>query len=431
MRNAHSSIEGIILSVLCFTLAGCATTPPSNKVYIAPTDFKYFAEYGWMSVAENSTGGNELYKSRILVSYVAYDWKSSGGGEVWHSQRALPETEAEARATVQSNFAELAKSRNEQGPQTNEALETAKKIIFAPVALAFIATLPISYPIEQQIKRNTSTGAPFPEEAKNARSTLHLEPVRPPPVPDKARFDIRVEDRSGNPVKDAKVLVIHSPIRFTAYADAKYRRAFPIEQMVDDYGVSSELAEKLAHHLGREGAPGGEFTDANGRLPVEFRTGMKEYVQLPRMVHFLINKPGYVPQTRSIPAEKVGSIDILPFTLEVDTKPTDSISLELNPWTTTHKLEQYVWHLSRKYADESAWKAQPDTPPPEFDRFRDYALAAYSFAPDYPIVQSAMFFLELESGNREEARKYGRFIDNNIYAKAIYRMIWNDNPSTR
>ena len=42
-----------------------------------------------------------------------------------------------------------------------------------------------------------------------------------------------------------------------------------------------------------------------------------------------------------------------------------------------------------------------------------------------------MFFLELENGNREEARKYGRFIDNNIYAKAIYRMIWNDNPSTR
>ncbi len=158
---------------------------------------------------------------------------------------------------------------------------------------------------------------------------------------------------------------------------------------------------------------------------------MKEYVQLPRMVHFLINKPGYVPQTRSIPAEKVGSIDTLPFTLEVDTKPTSSIPLELNPWTTTRKLEQYVWHLSRKYADESAWKAQPDTPPPEFDRFREYALAAYSFAPDYPIVQSAMFFLELENGNREEARKYGRFIDNNIYAKAIYRMIWNDNPSTR
>lgn len=415
-----------MIVVICLSLAGCNTTQPSNnKIHVAvPTNFKHFTEFGWLPIVDNFDVSSEVYKSKILAKYVAYDWHSRGGGDVWYSQRALPETEEEARAIVQSNTAELSKPINETLPQSNEALEeTAKTIISPPAALFFIATLPITYPIYQYIQKNTSTGAPFPEEAKKARDTLHLEPIKPPPEPNKARFDIRVEDGSGMPVEDAKILVIHSPIRFTAYADSKYRRYLPEKKIDDDYGISDEFAAKLAYFIGSEGAPHIYHTDSTGRLQIDLLTGEKGYRQLPRIMHFLVNKSGFKPQSRSIQVENLASINILNFSMNREHKVTSTLVQELNPWLITRKLEEFVWYLSKKYEDESVWKFQSVKQPLEFERFKEYTMAAYSFAPGYPIVQSAMFYLELENGNQSEAVKYSRFIGNDIYTKAIYRTI--------
>ncbi len=51
-------------------------------------------------------------------------------------------------------------------------------------------------------------------------------------------------------------------------------------------------------------------------------------------------------------------------------------------------------------------------------------MRAEQLAPDYPLVQSARFFYEIEMGRLQEAKKYARFIDDKHYVKAVYGVAW-------
>ena len=435
IATLHHPSYNLLIAILCYTLSGCAALKKPDtldSVYETPTDYKYFPEYGWLPVLNIPHGSNELYKSKILPRYVAYDWHPRGDGSVWFSQRAtLPKTEDEARRIIEQNFAALRKSNVEKTPEIIEKTgEIAEFALKAPLALAFLITLPITYPI-YEITRSTPTGAPASVEAADGKPETRRETASAASgshasASPLGRIEVRVADRAGRPIEDAEILLIYSPIRFTAYADEVFHRSYPVEKIDDDYGVSIELASVLVHYLGIEGAPRGKATGVNGTLSIELRSGMKEFAQLPRMVHFLVTKPGYVPQSLTIPAGKLDTTHILPVILEQDNKSPIVMRREFNPWIVSRQLNLQVSYYLNKFNYDPGWKAQIPSPPLEFERFKEYTLAAKTFAPDYPIVQSAMFFLELENGNREEAKKYGRFIDNNIYAKAIYQMIWDD-----
>jgi hypothetical protein len=417
MRRLLFIPKSMAISLLCITLAGCGT-------FQKPTGYKYFPEYGWIPVIENKYSRNELYKSEMLVSYVAYDWqlREDGSTDTWTAQRPmLPATETEAKLIVSRN---ISISRNA------DTRELAKQIISAPLlapALTLMSTPPLVWIIESS-DYSKAIGEPYSNVTHNGKQEIPRNTSDATTVSSQGGLEIHVEDRFGRPVSQADIVVIYSPIWFTAYADEHLLRSYPYEEISYPYRVSIGLANQLAKYLGIEGAPSSEKTGADGSKFIALRRGIKAFAESSGEVHFLIHKAGYVPQAISMPAAKLISTHSFTITLEQESESPVLSKQQLNPWTVSQYLEQQVKYYLKKYDNDPAWKVRLD-PPLNFERFREYTLAARSFAPDYPVVQSAMFFLELEKGNREEAKKHGRFIDNNIYSKAIYQMIW-DGTST-
>jgi hypothetical protein len=432
MINFPLLLQGLAVGIL-YSLAGCAT-------YQTPTGYRYFPEYGWLPVIENAYTRNEVYKSEILIDYVAYDWHAGKDGSIdtKTARGKLPATEAEAKSIAEGNLSLARNARNK---------ETAKMIVAAPVlvpATVVMWTPPFAWIIGYGEHEHAKSirGEPRASVEKDGKPEIRREAADTAPsgeaaAPVHGSVDVRVADRVGRPVADAEVVLVYSPIWFAAYADEGLHRSYPGQRLPYEYRVSSEFAGVLAHYLGMEGAPHGENTDASGSTSIALGSGIMgvmAFSEASGLVHILVNKPGYAPQAMSIPAAKFASTHTFTVTLDEERQSPSTIKRKLNPWTVSRDLEKQVEYYVRKYDNDptwirksrsdAAWKVWPDSPPLAFERFEEYALAAYDFAPDYPVVQSAMFFYELEKGDRQAAKKYGRFIDNNIYAKAIYHMVW-------
>ncbi|HEX6861194.1 MAG TPA: hypothetical protein VF414_00165, partial [Thermoanaerobaculia bacterium] len=85
--------------------SGCATIAQ-------PTRYVHMPEYGVVPVLDRR------HYSEALVQYVAYDFTlPAGGGEVVMTPRPIPQSEAEARALVESNRAVLVRSERTENLQ--------------------------------------------------------------------------------------------------------------------------------------------------------------------------------------------------------------------------------------------------------------------------------------------------------------------------
>jgi hypothetical protein len=235
---------------------------------------------------------------------------------------------------------------------------------------------------------------------------------------------IRIVDRAGQPIQGAELVLLYSPIRFYAYAGEDLRRSYPQLQVPYDFRISSAFGATLASYLGIEGAPRGLLTEQNGKQSMELNLAVGESDSASGSVHILVNKEGYIPQARTIAASSLASEgEALTLSIVLERERAVSPTHKLNPWTIAQELERQVNYFIKKYDADPSWKSvRLDAPPLTWERFEEYTLAAIAFAPDYPVVQSAMFFYEIEKGQLLEARKFSRFIDDSIYLRVIYDM---------
>jgi hypothetical protein len=430
------------IAITCSISAGCATT------YDAPTDYQYFQEYGWLPVLRDSCNDCNLHESQILISYVSHDWYPIPHGEIdtrTHPRARLPVTEAEAKSVVDNN---LSLARN--GSRNANANEAVKSIVAAPVIIP--ATMIMWAPPMAIIVgyREGHRNDPDVWVTPRVSNDEKLEPNRESPsktsgveavAPTEGRLEIRVVDSAGQPVADAEVVPIFSPLCFAADADDGLHRSYGYKQFGYEFNVSSELASVLANYLGIDEAPRGTKTGVNGVQLIPLPEGQLTGV---RLVHVLVHKPGFLAGSISIPVADLATRQSFTVTLKEESGSPVTTVEKLNPWIVSRDLERQVNCYLEKYnrdPDERAsyssaeyfgphgyanWQECNASPPLDTERFEQYALAAHKLAPDYPIAQSAMFFYELEHGNIQEARKYGRFLSNEIYVKAIYHMQWTE-----
>jgi hypothetical protein len=138
-------------------------------------------------------------------------------------------------------------------------------------------------------------------------------------------------------------------------------------------------------------------------------------------VYVLVKKAGYGASAIKVPLAEIIRPEAKTATvLDKGVVPEG----ELNPWDVARKLEQQVVYYTKKYQGyvPQALAQFPSIPREEFERL---VLHASRVAPDYPTVQAARFYYELENGRPDEAKKYHRFIkEDAIYIKQVYGMIW-------
>ena len=436
------------IAIACCELVGCATTTYEEPA--KPTDYQYFPEYGgWVPIIRDACRSCELYKSEIGVSYVSHMWQPriDGGIDFTTDPRAdLPATEVEARSIVDQN---LSVARN---VSRNKA---AKAIITSPVMVSAILigwsppmSILLGYSERHHNDRNISV-APTVANTGLSESEHGLPLIKHggEAVPtNESGIKVRVIDNLGRPVVDAEVVPIFSPIPFRAYADDALRRPYAHGKFTYQFDVSSEFAAKLANFLGIEEAPRGTRTADNGTQVLPLPKWQLDGV---RVVHVLAHKTGFTAGVASIPVSKIDPSNVVTIILSEERGPSvANVQQSINPWIISRDLERQVKCYVTKYdrdpkdkdEDSSAtiikpvfpsssydspfanWKECKASPPLEFERFEKYTLDAYKFAPNYPLVQSAMFFYELERGNVREAKKYSRFIDDSIYIKVFYHM---------
>jgi hypothetical protein len=87
------------------------------------------------------------------------------------------------------------------------------------------------------------------------------------------------------------------------------------------------------------------------------------------------------------------------------------------------KLETQVKYYSREILRFKS-PGLPSFPSIPWNEFEKLTLAAKDVAIDYPVVQSALFFYEIQSGRPSEAKKYARYISDDVYMQAVYGMNW-------
>jgi|GEM_PF-6196739 len=403
--------KNCVLTFALFVLiTGCAS-------YKKPTHYKCFTEYGCLPVIEGYGSPS------IMAIYVAYDWyihEAGTGGTHIHDvglieRASLPATKDEAIAIVQKNF------KLEKKHQQSEAM---KEVAMAPVTVPFtlVYWAPGIAIISEYHAHHASHGGRQQAPAeKSGPATVKGKSNKEKSTKQRINrdIDIQVTDLQGRPIPEAKILKLYSPIPFMAYADEDGHRTFPRQTWIP-FHISSALAEVLARYVDEKNSPSSIPVDQGGRttLPVRY------YGDTPgkAAVFVLVKTEGYRPQATRIALDEIssGTLDFkITLKRQVEAEPLDG----LNPWVVVKKLGQQI----RYYEKEHQRIANPSLdplPPLPWSEFETLVLAASKVALDHPAVHSARFFYEVEKGRLEEAKKYHRYIQDEIYVRAIYGMNW-------
>ena len=193
------TFENCILAVaLSFLMVGCAS-------YEKPSYYVHLPEYGYLPVIDDGDMKN------LMISYVAYDWydynastKGNHIGDVGLAQRdSLPTTKEEAIAIVDKNFT------LEGELQQSKAINT---VILAPIGIPFtiIYWAPGIAMVSEYYAHRQSNDT--------AQNTLLEQRSDPSAISRKEeqgankQVKIRVTDQQGQPVSNAEILLLLSPI---------------------------------------------------------------------------------------------------------------------------------------------------------------------------------------------------------------------------
>lgn len=385
--------------IISFLAIGCTTFKKPDRYIQIP-------EYGYLPVIDN------LYGTDIMVSYIAYDWypyddstPGNHAGSIGFMQRkSLPETEEEAIHIVEKNFA------LDRKVSTKEMVTTAVAVPVAiPLAIIFWAPgigMVTGY-IEQ--REAASTKRLHPARISNTENNKGTE----------QRITIRFKDPQGNPISDAEVLLLLSPIPFPVYADENGHRLFPNKASYA-FHVSPHLAELLAGGLGAESAPRGQLTDTKGNAELSFTQTVQNNGE--SKIFVLFHKAGYETKAFEFLLSQILSGERV-FNVIINKKAMDSSVGKLNPWIAAQRLDQQVKYYSREI-ESIRYSGLPSLPSIPWEEYESLVLTAVDEAPDYPVVQSAHFFYEIQTGQISEAKKHARFIDDTTYMHAVYGMNW-------
>lgn len=418
-------LRGCVMTALSLLIVGCAG-------YKEPKDYRYFPEYGYLPV----TG------EYIEIPYVAYDWYNhdpkSGDKHLPHSgaldfgdlvllpRESLPQTKEEAQSLVKKNLNPINQRR-----QSEMMSSIPSTLVLAPLAMLYWA--PVIGGVIQQSAPPTSGQSPIAkpkpptEHGVQQGKTSHTNDTKyPEPM---KQTEVRVTGTSGEMVPDAAIMFLLSPTAFEAYADTNGHRTFPNRTRYWFY-LSDPLSTSLSEYLDTPDAPKAYTTNSSGLL-----THILPLHDLPNhtedaSILILVKKPGYRATTIRVSLSKFLSENKINVVLEKENSSTPNPGL--NPWEVARKLKQQVGYYTFKYKYAQSVKYNPslleERPSIPWAEFEKLLLEATMVAPDYPMVQAGRFYYELEKGQPSEAKKYHRFIEDEIYVERIYGMRWSTGP---
>lgn len=165
------------------------------------------------------------------------------------------------------------------------------------------------------------------------------------------------------------------------------------------------------------GAPEGVRTNESGKFKTRVVGDNKS-----AEIFLLVAKNGYEPNAIRLSATEPSNRAQL-LRVELGQLRNSPDPNRLNPWKIANELARQNEYYQEKYKTP---RNRPITkePPLPWSEYEQYVLAAAKFAPDYPVVQSARFYYEIENGRLQEAKAFGRFIPDDVYVRAVYGMNW-------
>lgn len=207
--------RNFIITIVSCAISGCFG-------YQEPSSYVYLPEYGYLPIIKDRFGTD------IMINYVANDWYDAGQGDL-HSfgnlgmspRNSLPQTKDEAVAIVNKNFNFYKALRRPQ---------QIKEIALLPIAVPtmVIGCAPLIGVMTGCYEgRDTGKSAKRPLHKTSAMVYKSEESIAPRSQPKLQLMDqtvlLLVTDAFAKPLRDAEVVVITTPTKFTAYADEKGR----------------------------------------------------------------------------------------------------------------------------------------------------------------------------------------------------------------
>jgi hypothetical protein len=406
------------LQRLGLLLAALAVVGCSGK----PRTFVHYPEYGYLPVERNSAYGNV----DLLARYVAYDWDIAPPGVTGQYGRlmttprpSLPQTREEAVAIVERNF-------KVQDLESGSMTVTQAALLPVAIPLAMVYWAPGIHIITHQLAETVSPASAPPAPSPASQKVPPPPPVSQAPVADEGilsrpgiegtvRFE--VVDTGATPIAGAAIVVLHSPDEIAVYADSRGRRTYP-RKTPYLFHLSDEFALALAFFAGGPDSPRGAVTDGRGQLSQPlFIMGAGSSV-------CLIARRGYIPAVVRISAGELEASKALRRRVTLAPRPaSENDGARLNPWKVARELDAQVNYYRDKVLLHPKRKMERPAPL-DWATFERYVLAGAKAAPDYPLVQAARFYYELESGRLEQAKQFSRFIPDDVYVRVLYNANW-------